>query len=134
MPLEMISEEGIKYQYYQKVKFEDVPEDIKDLISNGCGAADSFFVPPHAIFFETCCAHHDYGYWVGGTETDRKRCDIKLREAMIKDCNNLPWYKQLRYRPWCEFYYWGVRVSGSSSFRFDIPRWPVLPQTILAGV
>jgi hypothetical protein len=97
-------------------KYEDLSEQLKELICNGCGGKGSIVTPPHAIFFETSCNHHDYGYFKGGTKVDRKHCDLKLREAMYKDCKKLPWYKKLRYLPWCELYYRAVRMFGHKFF------------------
>ena len=120
----LVSSEGVNYQNHTRVNFEDVPKDILKKISNGCGGAGSWIVPPHAIFFETCCDHHDYGYWVGGTEIRRKECDKKLYQAMLKDCEKLPWYKKIKYRPWCELYYLSVRFLGDNYFYYGMPRWP----------
>lgn len=42
---------------------------------------------------------------------------------MKKACSKLPWYKWLRYRPWCEAYYLGVRAMGWKYFYFtETPR------------
>lgn len=38
------------------------------------------------LFFEEASwNHHDYGYFKGGTEADRKRCDRLFYRAMISD-------------------------------------------------
>jgi len=77
------------------------------------------------VFFEASCNHHDYGYWKGGSSTDRLLADEGLRQAMIKDCTKLPWYKWLRYRPWCEAYYQGVRLCGGKFFHYSpVKRFP----------
>ena len=100
-------------------RYEDLTQEEKEEICNGCGGKGGIVTPPHAIFFETSCNHHDYGYYKGTTEKDRKRCDKNLRTAMNKDCSKLPWYKWLRYRPWCELYYLGVRSVGWKFFNYD---------------
>jgi hypothetical protein len=99
-------------------KFEELTEEEMYLICNGCGGKGGIITPPYAVFFDTSCDHHDYGYYKGGTEKDRLKCDIELRKAMIRDCKKLPWYKWLKYRPWCELYYIGVRLKGDKYFRY----------------
>ena len=99
-------------------KFEDLTKEEKDAICNGCGGKGSKIVPPHAVFFRACCDHHDYGYWRGGTEKDRKRCDKMFYMAMKKDCKGLPWLDRLRYKPWCWVYYRAVRQFGARYFSF----------------
>jgi len=98
--------------------FENLtPEEISE-ICNGCGGKGGWITPPHALFWENECNHHDYGYWKGGDKKQRKLCDDKFRYAMIRACSKLPWYKWLRYRPWCELYYIGVRTCGSKYFNY----------------
>ena len=52
------------------------------------------------------------------TEQDRKRCDKKFYDAMVKDCSTLPWYQYLRYRPWCFIYYQAVKKFGKKYFQY----------------
>jgi hypothetical protein len=100
-------------------KFEDLTEKEIAEICNGCGGKGSYVKPPHAVFFNASCNHHDYGYWKGGTEADRKTCDDKFYSEMVKDCKVLPWYKWLRYRPWCYLYYLAVRKWGKKYFYYS---------------
>jgi len=99
-------------------KYEDLTSEEKAGICNGCGGKGGIVVPPHAIFFEASCDHHDYGYWKGGTKTDRLKCDRGLYAAMKRDCSWLPWYEWLRYRPWCWLYYIAVRAVGWKFFNY----------------
>ncbi len=99
-------------------KYEDLTDEEKAMICNGCGGKGSFIRPPHGAFYEASCNHHDYGYWKGCTEEDRLVCDQGLKKAMIKDCSTLPWYEQLRYRPWVEIYYMAIRVFGRRFFYY----------------
>ena len=99
-------------------KYEDLTPEEKRNICNGCGGKGSFIKPPHKAFFEASCNHHDYGYYKGGTEADRKRCDDKFYEAMKRDCSTLPWYQYIRYRPWCWIYYLAVRQFGKKYFNY----------------
>lgn len=99
-------------------KYEDLTPEEKAEICNGCGGKGGWIKPPHRIFFDASCNHHDYGYWCGGTEEDRLNCDSKFYAAMVNDCADLPWYQYIRYRPWCWGYYLGVRKCGGKYFNY----------------
>ncbi len=68
-------------------KYEDLTPEEKKEICNGCGGKGGWIKPPHRVFFEASCNHHDYGYWKGCTEEDRKKCDKKFYGATVKDCS-----------------------------------------------
>lgn len=99
-------------------KYEDLTPPEKKEICNGCGGKGSWVKPPHGAFFKASCNHHDYGYWKGCTEEDRKICDKKFYHAMREDCKTLPWYQKIRYRPWCWAYYNSVRMFGKKYFYY----------------
>lgn len=99
-------------------KYEDLTPEEKKTICNGCGGKGGWIKPPHAVFFEASCDHHDYGYWKGCTEEDREQCDKKFYGATVKDCSGLPWYQYIRYRPWCWGYYVAVRNFGKKYFYY----------------
>jgi len=95
------------------VKYEDLTDIDKAILGlNGCGSK-SFRVPN--FFFEADCNHHDYGYWIGCTEADRKICDDKFYEAMKRDVARLPWYKKFHYIT-AYIFYLAVRLNGSRYF------------------
>lgn len=118
----------IKWQTETPVPYKSLTPAQMAEICNGCGGKGGWVKPPHRIFFETSCHHHDWGYSCGGTEADRLNCDLKLMEAMEQDCESLPWWKQIRYRPWCLLYYAGVRICGSDYFYYGQKRWPDLEE------
>ena len=99
-------------------KYKDLTKEEKDRICNGCGAKGGRIKPPLAIFFNASCNHHDYGYWLGGTEEDRLKCDKKLYDALLLDCSLLPRKKYLLYRLWSKLYYYAVRAFGSKYFNY----------------
>ena len=99
-------------------KFKDLTPEEKKEICNGCGGKGSWIRPPYAIFFEASCDQHDYGYYVGGTEKDRKTRDLKFYQAMKKDCSTLSWFNKIKYYPWCWIYYLGVRFYGKKYFNY----------------
>ncbi len=112
-------------QTHTPVKYEDLTPAQKRAIVNGCGGKGGIVKPPHRIFFDTSCNHHDYGYFKGCTEADRLADDKELKKSMKKDCATLPWYRQIRYRPWCWLYYRGVRIVGKKYFYYgDTKRFP----------
>ena len=74
------------------MKYEELTQEDKDFLElNGCGSK-GFTVPNW--FFEADCNHHDYGYWKGGTEEDRKVCDVGFYKAMKRDVSQQPFYKR----------------------------------------
>jgi len=98
--------------------FEALTPKEKRQICNGCGGKGGWIKPPHQAFFEASCDHHDYGYWKGCTEAARLNCDKSFYQAMKQDCESLPWYQWIRYRPWCWIYYRAVRCFGKKYFNY----------------
>ena len=119
----------MKWQTKTRVKYEDLPRECKKEICNGCGGKGGWVKPPHRIFFKTSCNHHDYGYACGGTEEDRKQGDLMLLNFMFYDCSFLPWWRKVRYLPWCFVYYFSVRAFGGKYFYYGTKRWPLFVQT-----
>lgn len=117
------------FQTEIKVAYEVLTQTQKNEICNGCGGKGSWLKPPLKAFYKTSCNHHDYGYWCGSTEEQRKFNDIKLFQNMKKDCSRLPWWKFLLYYPWCRAYYTMVRRFGKDFFYYGITkRWPIPTQ------
>ena len=115
------------FQYSNPVPYEDLTPAQRQEICNGCGGKGGIVKPPHRIFFRTSCNHHDYGYWKGCTEADRKAADQMLRKKMNEDVATLPWLKRIRYRPWCWVYYMAVRAAGGRFFHYaDKKRYPII--------
>lgn len=114
----------MKWQSIIPLAYESLTQSQKKEICNGCGGKGGIVKPPHKVFFNASCNHHDYGYSCGGTEKDRKKADEKLYEMMVLDCSKLPWMEWVRYRPWCWAYYLGVRSVGWKFFYHGKKRWP----------
>lgn len=108
----------IKTQTHTPIPYEDLTPGERQEICNGCGGKGGLVKPPHRIFFQASCDHHDYGYWKGCTEADRKNADQMLYKMMKKDVATLPWYNKIRYRPWCWLYYVAVRGIGRKFFYY----------------
>ena len=100
------------------MKYEDLTSEQKAEIINGCGGKGGKIKPPHKLFFQASCNKHDFSYWKGCTENDRMKADQGLYRAMVMDCQSLPWYQYMRYRPWCWLYYVAIRQFGKKFFYY----------------
>jgi hypothetical protein len=49
-----------------------------------------------------CCVVHDFGYWMGGTREERKKCDLSLRNCVA--CKGHSFMADIMYL--------GVRIFG----------------------
>jgi hypothetical protein len=101
----------------QELSFDLLNEEQIKKICNGCGGKGGWFDPPD-FMFEASCDHHDFNYWLGCSEADRKKADQGFYEAMKRDVTNLPWFrKPLAY--WLAFnYYMAVRICGKDFFYY----------------
>lgn len=98
--------------------YEDLTPEEKKEICNGCGGKGGWVKPPHKHFFKADCDHHDYGYYRGGTEEDRKNCDKLFLQEMLADVRRASWLTRLRLTPWCYTYYAAVRLFGKKYFNY----------------
>lgn len=90
---------------------EDIKSSILPFYSDGCskwpeGTKDK----PYAWL--GCCFEHDKAYWMGGTKSERKMADTKLKQCVSKNFSN--WMGVVMYL--------GVRVGGRPGFDTDY-RW-----------
>jgi len=83
--------------------------ELKDFRTDGCSL---FFdkSPFSGKNWLECCYKHDLAYWRGGTEEERKRSDIELKECV---------YEKTQDANLAELMYYGVRAGGSAYF----PTW-----------
>lgn len=104
-----------------KLSFKDLTPDEAALICNGCGGKGSWIDPPDWLF-KASCDHHDFEYWRGGTEEDRRAADWGFYRAMLDDVAQAPWWRRpfARMRAWT--YYKAVRSFARSYFHFGDPR------------
>ncbi len=61
---------------------------------------------PQAIFgisWEEVCVEHDMEYWVGGTEDERLRADLELRDRVNE-----------KFPGMGDIMFWGIRAGGRS--------------------
>jgi len=101
-----------------KVRFRDLTPEQIDLICNGCGGKGHWLDPPDWLFTASC-NHHDFNYWLGCTEENRKEADRQFYEAMLADAAAADsWWK----RTWCKvmafIYYKAVRLFAKDYFYY----------------
>lgn len=87
---------------------------------NGCWGKGGFIKPPLRAFFKASCNIHDWWYYVGGTELDRKERDLGFLKYMKQDCL---WIRNLAKRyfflMWAYLYYFAVRQFGWKYFNYN---------------
>lgn len=101
------------------LNYSDLTTQQKNSIVNGCGKKGGFIKPPNFIF-KASCNQHDFYYWRGCTEEDRKKADKSFYEYMkidIKD-RDYSFFKKSWYRLWAYSYYKAVRIFGKKAFYY----------------
>ena len=97
------------------LKWRNLTKYQKLHISNGCGKKGGWFNPPDFLFTASC-NQHDFNYWLGKVEEDRKKADLQFYERMKVDASTAGWYiKWWHYSMACT-YYRAVRMFGKDSF------------------
>ena len=89
----------------------------KAFICNGCGGKGGLINPPEFLFHASC-NHHDFLYWRGCIEEDRKLADDKFYELMKLDIESAKWYLKPHYHIWAWTYYKSVRLIGKKFFYY----------------
>ncbi|MBE3141820.1 MAG: hypothetical protein IMZ53_14690 [Thermoplasmata archaeon] len=95
------------------ISYKDLTKEQEAVICNGCGPKGGW-VPVPEFFMHASCDHHDFRYWKGGSETDRKAADLDFLIMMLKDAG----YDQVKQS--LAFTYWmAVRLFGSVCFHYS---------------
>lgn len=70
--------------------------------------------------FESDADYHDYNYYLGGSENDRKKADRGFFQRLIKDTLELDlwWFSELYYVGVCIIAYRLVRRFGKKHFNY----------------
>lgn len=68
-------------------------------------------MPVPEFFCHASCDHHDFRYWVGGTEEDRRKADLEFLEAMLVDAGEDQGKQGIAFTYWM-----AVRLFGSFCF------------------
>ena len=103
------------------LKFRNLTDDQRAEICNGCGAMGGWFQPPDYIFTASC-DQHDFNYWLGGGDAERKKADLQFYQAMKRDANSAPWWKRWFYKGAAWRYYTAVRAFGKKAFYYGPTR------------
>jgi len=99
------------------LRYSQVTKEQLSLFANGCGGKGSWIPIPEFIFHASC-NQHDFYYWRGGTEEDRKIADDAFYKYMKEDIKRAKWYLRGYYRGWAFLYYTAVRVKGKYYFSY----------------
>jgi hypothetical protein len=83
--------------------FEQLTEDQKATLCNGCGGKGGT-VPVPQFMFHASCDRHDYHYWIGCTEADRHAANLDFYARLIRDADRSADDKFWLWR-------WAVRAS-----------------------
>lgn len=126
-----------RYRRTKPCRFLRLTDRERDAVCNGCGGKGGWFNPPD-YGFRASCDHHDFNYWLGGSEEDRRRADRQFRDAMMRDVRAAPLWR----RPWlwgaAWRYYWAVRWFGGQFFLYhggetEDQRWSRLERVVGAS-
>ena len=100
------------------LKYKDLTPEQKDKICNGCGGKGGFINPPEFLFHASC-NHHDYLYFIGGSELDRTKADNVFYKYMKLDvAREMNKYKRVYCSIWAYTYYKAVRLFGYKYFNY----------------
>ena len=99
-----------------KVTYENLTLKQKAFICNGCGGKGGWIKPPAIAIFDKPCGEHDFDYWLGCTDEDRKKADESFYKRMKKAVKN----KAFCYYIWAYGYYIAVRVFGKKHFNTSL--------------
>ena len=94
------------------IRFADLTESQKAFICNGCGPKGGW-VPVPDFLFHASCDHHDFNYWLGCTEQDRRKADHEFLTEMLKDAGEDPAMQTIAITYWM-----AVRLFGSVCFHY----------------
>jgi len=96
----------------ERIRFNDLTDEEKEMICNGCGPKGGLIPIPN-FRFEASCNHHDFNYYIGCTEKQRKKADKQFLAAMRLDAG-----RNIYYRVWAYTYYMAVRAFGKKCFYY----------------
>lgn len=97
------------------MKFSELTPREVAAICNGCGGKGGWVRPPQ-FRFRADCNHHDFHYWRGGSERDRRKADRQFLLSMIGDSLELRGPRQFFHILAAIVYYNAVRFCGRKFF------------------
>ena len=101
-----------------RVRYIDLTPQEKAVICNGCGPKGGI-IPVPEFRFTASCLHHDFNYWLGCKEIQRKKADLQFYKEMVKDANRANTANaRRRHRRLARIYYLAVRLCGRFCFHY----------------
>lgn len=101
------------------LRYKDLSYSEKKRIPlNGCGGKGGW-IPVPDFMFTASCDQHDFQYWRGHTERDRKEADRAFLRAMKRDVSALKWWRRPTAYLVAQTYYRAVRLFGGKFFNYS---------------
>jgi len=99
------------------LRYEHLTTPQRVRLCNGCGPK-ARWLPVPDFMFEASCDRHDFSYWLGATEDDRRIADYGFYLALCRDADRhaAPRRWWLRALAWS--YYRAVRMFGGPCFHY----------------
>jgi hypothetical protein len=102
--------------------YDQLSAAMVEQICNGCGGKGGTIDPPEWRFHDSCLVH-DFAYWIGGTESDRRRADKAFYDDMRQACRmRKQWWQRPWYYMMAWVYYRAVRHCGGGYFHYGSRR------------
>lgn len=101
----------------QLLRWSDLTDWQRSHVGNGCGPK-GFPIPLPNFLFRASCNRHDFGYWRGGDDEDRKWVNAGFRRAMLEDANTRTGWRRIWYRFWAKTYAFAVDKFGKRFFTY----------------
>lgn len=113
-----------------KLNLDDLtPKQYKRFMSeiyNGVGSNDVDFIDPHDLIFKKAAEYHDFAYWRGGTDEDRRICDYIFLLHCLEATRKEKWYYRPFYYGASYVYYLALVLFGRYAFEYKdepSPHW-----------
>ena len=94
------------------IRYRDLTEEQKAIICNGCGPKGGW-VPVPDFLFHASCDQHDFQYWLGCTEADRRKADHQFLVEMLIDAGDDEALQTIAITYWM-----AVRLFGAACFHY----------------
>lgn len=110
-----------------KIRYRDLTDREKKAICDGCGPKGTRWLNVPEFIFTDACDHHDFNYWLGCTEADRRKADGQFGRQMRKEAWEVSgkvkgrfkrYLTRAHYLLWAQTYYLGVRIGGGAFFHY----------------
>lgn len=102
--------------------FEELSSAMVEQICDGCGSKGGPLKPPQWRFRNSCNLH-DFAYFIGGREGDRRRADrVFYADMCLAAQARAQWWQRPWYFLMAWIYYRAVRKFGSGYFHYGSRR------------